>query len=337
MKALIQILFVCMMLPGGIQAATNSNPSSPSSKVSSVDVEWNDTKRGRKLPVKIYYPSLREGPFPVVIFSHGLGGDRNGYSYLGQYWARYGYISVHVQHPGSDSAIWQNSGNLIEMALAAKKAVTDLKNAINRPLDVSFAIDRLLELNGKPQALLRGKIDTNRIAVAGHSFGGFTSMAVAGEVFMLPGGKEAVFRDPRVKAVIEMSAPKSFNSNQLDRVYGQITIPTFHMTGTEDDSPVGETMASERRLSFDHMTRAEEYLLIFQGGDHMVFSGRWGKDDPKDQTFQRYVCWGSLAFLDAYLKGNSKAKAWLADGGFAKELGRLGTLEKKVPSSSGPR
>jgi predicted dienelactone hydrolase len=332
MKLIVQLFFFCLVWPSGTQAAGNYAPASSTYQVSYVDAEWNDTKRARMVPVRIYYPAAKQGPLPVVIFSHGLGGDRNGYSYLGQYWASCGYVSVHLQHSGTDSDIWQNAGNIIEMALATKKAVTDLRNAINRPLDVSFAIDRLTQLNGNPKALLHRKIDINRIAVAGHSFGGFTSLAVAGQLFIMPNGKETVFRDARVKAVIEMSAPKSFNDEQLDRVYGQITIPTFHMTGTRDDSPVGETLASERRLSFDHMIHAEEYLLIFQGGDHMVFSGRWGKDDPKDQTFQRYVCRGSTAFLDAYLKGNTKAKAWLGGGAFEKELGRLGTLEKKMPN-----
>jgi predicted dienelactone hydrolase len=333
MKTIIQWFFLCLVWPGGGQAAETYTPSS-TYRVSHVNAEWNDTQRARKVPVKIYYPASGRGPFPVVIFSHGLGGDRNGYSYLGLYWASCGYISVHLQHPGSDSAIWQNAGNILESALATKSAITDLRNAINRPLDVSFAIDRLTQLNGNPKALLRGKIDTNRIAVAGHSFGGFTSMAVAGQLFIMADGKERGFRDARVKAAIEMSAPKSFNG-QLDRVYSQITIPTFHMTGTQDDSPVGETSAKERRLSFDHMNRAEEYLLTFQDGDHMVFSGRIGKEDPKDETFQRWIRRSSVAFLDGYLKGNSAAKAWLGGGEFAKELGGLGILERKMPKEVG--
>ena len=38
----------------------------------------------------------------MIVFSHGLGGTRDGYEYLGRHWASYGYVSVHLQHKGSD-------------------------------------------------------------------------------------------------------------------------------------------------------------------------------------------------------------------------------------------
>src|SRR5271170_3301939 len=71
--------------------------------------EWFDASRNRKVPVKIYYPNTSDGVFPVIIFSHGLGGSREGYEYLGRHWAACGYVSVHVQHLGSDNRVWQDA------------------------------------------------------------------------------------------------------------------------------------------------------------------------------------------------------------------------------------
>ncbi len=305
-------------------------PPTPSNWVRSVSYGWYDTARARSVPVRIYYPAKLAAPLPVIVFSHGLGGSRDDYAYLGRYWAGCGYIVVHLQHLGSDSSIWQNAPNLLEAGLAFKNAVSDIRNAINRPLDVSFAVDQLLRLNAT-NGLFHAKMDTNSIGIAGHSFGGFTTMAIAGEIFVLPNGQERTFLDRRFKAGIEMSAPKSFNSNRLSYIYGRITIPIFHMTGTLDDSPIGETSAAERRLAFDNMTRAEEYLLNFKGGDHMVFSGRVGEPAPRDDEFQRLICRSSTAFWDAYLKRRPDAKAWLAAGGFEKELAANGSFEKKTP------
>ena len=56
-------------------------------KVASVKYEWRDTARDREVPVKIYYPADCNTPCPVIIFSHGLGGSRDGYEYLGRHWA----------------------------------------------------------------------------------------------------------------------------------------------------------------------------------------------------------------------------------------------------------
>ena len=68
-------------------------PAGPAA-VETVAYDWHDAKRDRRVPVKIYYPKTGNGPFPVIIFSHGLGGSREGYEYLGRHWASWGYVSV---------------------------------------------------------------------------------------------------------------------------------------------------------------------------------------------------------------------------------------------------
>ena len=102
------------------------------------------------------------------------------------------------------------------------------------------------------------------------------------------------------------------------------------MTGTLDDSPIGETKAAERRILFDKTDHAETCLVIFNGADHMTFSGHI-IPRASDAGFQSLICAGSTAFWDAYLRGNAAAKNWLYNGGFAALIGAKGTFEKKLP------
>ena len=289
---------------------------------------WHDAARDRDVPAKIYFPKEGAGPCPVIIFSHGLGGSREHYEYLGRHWAGCGYVSVHLQHVGSDAAWWKGQPPG-EVPKAMLGATLDPRNAANRPKDVSFAIDQLTALNGDAGSPLHGRLDMKRLGVAGHSFGGFTSMAIAGQDF-----GPAQWAEPRVKAVIQMSAPVARPAVR-DRAYAKITTPVFHMTGTRDDSPIGETKADERRIPFDKMTAAETCLVIFKDGDHMIFSGRPGLDAERkkqDAVFQEIICAGSTAYWDARLRDDAAAQAWLMDGGFAQRLGGQGTFETKKPA-----
>jgi predicted dienelactone hydrolase len=276
--------------------------------------------------VKVYYPSDAIGPFPLIIFSHGLGGTREGYEYLGRGWAERGYVCVHVQHAGSDDAVWRHHDD--PMA-SMRRAALDPSNAVNRPRDVSFAIDEALRLNGDAKSPLHGRIDASRIGVAGHSFGAYTALAIAGQSFVLPSGDKSL-RDPRVKAVIAMSAPVSPRRDP-EEAYSPIAVPCFHMTGTKDVSPIGDTKAESRRVPFDHMRLADQYLLTFKDGDHMVFSGRGtgrlGREH--DTPYQAVVLESSTAFWNAYLKGDAEAKRWLTAGGFKERLDERGTFEVK--------
>jgi dienelactone hydrolase len=300
------------------------------SAVETSKFDWQDQKRDRNVPVKIYYPKAGAGPFPVIIFSHGLGGSRDGYEYLGQHWASHGYVSVHVQHLGSDSAVWQDVPPA-ERLKAMQKSTLNLKNATERPRDVSFAIDQLVKLN-QEAGPMQHRLDLDRIGVAGHSFGSFTTLAIAGEVFPTFSGGELSAGDPRVKAAIAMSSPVPRDKSRWDAAFAKIHIPCFHMTGTKDDSPIGDTKAEVRRVPFDHIKGADQFLVTFQGGDHMIFSGRTRGQGggEKDEVFHRLILMSSTAFWDAYLKGDAEAKTWLAGTGFASALKENGKFEKKL-------
>ena len=66
-----------------------------------LDLDWTDSVRKREVPVRLYLPqatALAQGSralAPVVVFSHGIGGSRNGYRYLGQHFAANGVASIH--------------------------------------------------------------------------------------------------------------------------------------------------------------------------------------------------------------------------------------------------
>jgi predicted dienelactone hydrolase len=297
--------------------------------------DWKDASRQRPVPVKIYAPATGPGPFPVIVFSHGLGGSREGYKYLGRHWASYGYVAVHVEHLGSDIAAFTKRprGRLLaNMGADARESMTGPQNAVARPLDVRFVLDRLEKLNqgGSP---LAHRLDLSKIGMAGHSFGAWTTLVVAGQRIgrEVASGSNPSYADPRVKAAIAMSASIPRKGEDFDSAFGAIHIPVLHMTGTLDDSPLGETKAAERRIPYDHIHGADQYLVTFTGGDHMIFSGRLANVSERaarDAVFQDLILQGTTAFWDAYLKGDAAAKSWL-EKGYGAVLGKDGKLEEK--------
>jgi len=341
---LLPMLFVLLQATAAAAPAEDFSADGPH-KVETLTEDWTDAARGgRVVPVKIYYPADLSAPAPVVIFSHGLGGSREGYGYLGDHLASHGYIAVHVTHAGSDNEALRDAfGDAAAGAADAQAVIAALRkvaanpaNVVNRPKDISFAIDQLLEIN-KKEGPLKDRIDREKIGVAGHSFGGYTAIAVAGQTF--PGG--ITFGDKRVKAVVAMSPPvRQPNAKQFE----PITIPVLIMTGTLDESPLGGGGGADERLKvFNMLTGCQRYLLVFEGGDHMVFSGRSANADrvklpgnagdrAKDPEFQAFVKASTLRFFDAYLKGDDAAKRWLtADDGAKAALGSNGTWKHAAP------
>lgn len=245
------------------------------------------------MPVRIYSPATVTNRLPLIVFSHGLGGTREGYRYLGEAWAARGYLVAHVQHPGSDISIFNGPGTPHEKAL---RAVANLEHSHNRPRDISFVLDQLA---GDP------RVNTNAIGVAGHSFGAHTAMALIG---MTVEGQS--HRDPRVKAALTMSVPRPVNPAAL----AAVNTPCLHLTGTHDDSPIFPHMAVDRAYCFHHTNAGDQWLLVLENAHHFTFSDNpvWaGQRIERDPAHQPYIVELGANFFAAYLTGNDAAKSWL--------------------------
>ncbi|MEC7400588.1 MAG: dienelactone hydrolase, partial [Verrucomicrobiota bacterium] len=82
--------------------------------IETLDRTIKDKSRDRSIPLRFYFP-VGTTNSPVILFSHGLGGSRNGCSYLGKHWAGRGYVAVFIQHVGSDESVWKDVGPLRRM------------------------------------------------------------------------------------------------------------------------------------------------------------------------------------------------------------------------------
>ncbi|RYF37578.1 MAG: hypothetical protein EOO25_18915, partial [Comamonadaceae bacterium] len=157
--------------------------------------DWTDAGRQRPVKAKLYLPAQADGPVgpvPLVVFSHGIGGSREGYTYLGKYWAANGFASLHLQHAGSDRNLWQ--GNPLALVSRLQAAAQE-SEAMDRARDLGFALDRLLAGELAP------RIDASRIAVAGHSYGANTTLLVAGAQVQRE-GRGVDFADSRIRAAV---------------------------------------------------------------------------------------------------------------------------------------
>lgn len=323
------------------KAANAAKSNNPNVIVSLQD--WTDPARKRTIPIKIYQPKSA-GPWPVVIFSHGLGGSREAAGYFGEAMAENGYLSMHLQHPGSDSTLWQeafkdgrikiqpgNSQGMKQGLMREMKQGMTGENLRARVDDVKFVLNQLERLNSGAGAW-HGKLDMSKIGCAGHSFGAGTTMAIAGQNFGT-GAKRINEADPRVKAAIYMSPPVNLAGRDAKNIYGSIKIPGMNMTGTEDNSPINNNSAADRLIPYKNINAPDQYQVIFNGGDHAIFGGTQARalgqrDVAKDAQFHELINKLSVAFFDAYLKGDAKQKQWLKQSAAA-YLGKQAEFEFK--------
>lgn len=241
---------------------------------------WFDTERNRKVPAKLYWPKTSHTELiqqtQLLVFSHGLGGSRDGYSYIGRYLAQNGIASLHLQHVGSDRSIW--SAPVYEIPYQLKQAARD-EEAINRAKDFQFGLTQLLNLAPYSQA-----INPQNIAAAGHSYGANTTLLVSGAVVERDGTAISL-KDPRVKMAVVMSSPPFYGADttSTQKILSGITIPTLHITATEDviTVPGYYSKASDRIQIFENMNHPVKNLVVFKEGSHNIFSDRLstgGKD-----------------------------------------------------------
>jgi len=271
-----------------------------------LDLDVVDEGRERTIPVRVWLP-CHDRPAPVILFSHGLGGARDGNAYLGRHWSARGFCVIFLQHAGSDEAVWRDLP-FPERLPALRKAV-NLSTTLDRYRDVPAVLDRLEAWNGEAGGPLAGRLDPARVGIAGHSFGAVTAQGVTGQ---RTADRRMPFTDRRIGAALLMS-PSLPRIGDGQSAFGSIAIPWMIMTGTEDDSPVGNATPASRREVFASLPPGEKYELVLFQGEHQAFGDRVlpGSKRPRDPNHHRVVLALSTAFFDAFLRGDAAARAWL--------------------------
>jgi hypothetical protein len=263
------------------------------------DLDWVDPARGRAVPVKLFWPDVAgTGKVPLVVFSHGIGSARDGYTYLGDYWAKHGIASIHVQHVGSDRALWQ--GNPLTLVSRFQQATSD-DEAVARVRDQRFALDQVLA--GEWGA----RVDRARIVAAGHSYGANTTLMSAG-ARVVRDGKVIELRDPRFSAAIVISAPPFYGDDDFRPILAGITIPTLHVTTADDiiRIPGFGSGVDDRLKVFDAIGGAHKVLAVYRHGTHNVFTDRRYFDSLEVSEQVKHATESlSLAFIDTAYGGSA--------------------------------
>jgi predicted dienelactone hydrolase len=239
-------------------------------RFATLDLDWSDAARQREVPVRLYLP-LDARPSqraPVVVFSHGIGGSRHGYTWLGRHLAASGTASLHLQHVGSDRRLW--SGDVLGMFGRLQGAATEAE-AVARAQDLRFALDMLLASAAAP------RLDERRIAAAGHSYGANTALLASGARIERQ-GRVVPLHDDRVRAAIVISSPPFYGESEPARVLAGVQVPSLHVTATEDVIRIPGFFSGlpDRIAVFDAVGSARKWLAIYDGGSHSMFTDRAG-------------------------------------------------------------
>ncbi|MEM1308598.1 MAG: alpha/beta fold hydrolase, partial [Cyanobacteria bacterium P01_H01_bin.153] len=137
----------------------------------------HDQSRDRTVTAELYQPRVPTSePVPVVVISHGLGADHTSFTDLAQHLASHGFGIILLDNPGISNQ------QLQRLLRGTAKEVVDPEEFINIPQDVSFLLDeleRLNQVNSSPSV----RFNLQQVGMIGHSFGGYTALALAGAEF----------------------------------------------------------------------------------------------------------------------------------------------------------
>ena len=287
----------------------------------------DSSRKDRRVPIKVHHPR-KKGHYPLVIFSHGGGGTWDSHLDQAKDLASHGFVVLCTEHVFSNIVkVRQHArrakGTLRQRILwGMRRTTTDPKAVLERPQDIRFAIDRAIEWSRK-HPKLKGRIDTDRIAVAGHSYGAYTVLVACGARPILdhldppvePGkGMTGDLSDPRITIGIAFSPQGLGTSRFGTESFRSIDRPLLCFSGTQDEQ-LGHDMslqpARNRLKGFELMPAGDKYLLWLENADHLCFTA-----SPKDHLLpskarpdaQRIAREMTRLFCDYYLKGNKEAK-----------------------------
>ncbi|MFG1915437.1 alpha/beta hydrolase family protein [Micromonospora sp. NPDC048898] len=236
---------------------------------------------GRALPTTLWYPAAgesggaarrsataAEGRFPVVMFSHGLGGRPDDYATLLTRWAAAGFVVAAPTFPHTSAG---GDNNVLDV--------------LNQPADVSYALDQVLALDGTAGDSLRGRLDGERVAAAGHSAGGVTTI-----------GLFTASRDKRLDAGVVFAG----TALGVGTAFAGASAPQLFVHGELDE--VVDYAAG--KAAYDKVPWPKA-MLSLPRGDH-------GRTMLRDKAALRVVSDTSVEFLRWSLYGDPAAKKRIA-------------------------
>lgn len=215
---------------------------------------------GRRIEVTVWYPK-GERRFPLVLFSHGLGGRPSDYAELLREWAAAGFVVAAPAYPRTNG----------------DAADRDPLDVLNQPADASAVIDRVLGLDRRAGDPLRGRLATDRIAAAGHSAGGITTV-----------GLFTRDRDPRLDAGIVLAG----SSLGMGTGFRGGAAPQLFVHGERDDV----VSYAAGKAAYDAVPWPKA-LLSLPEGDHLLRTGgdSWGVVADATVDFLRFTLYGDAA------------------------------------------
>ena len=282
------------------------------------------------LPTDLYLP---EGDtLPLVVASHGLGGDRTTLAYLGEHLASHGFAVAIVEHPGSSD---EQIGALLSGEVGE---VVESEEMVRRPLDIQTL---LTELEAQRDPALRGRLDFQHVGVLGQSMGAYTTLALAGATVDLDTLEQSC--PPQIKQLnlslllqcLVPSLPQPLPELQDDRVkaaiainpldsavfgptgMGNIEVPIMVVSGSSDT--VTPALPEQIR-PFTWLESPERYLMLMDGGTHFSTihnsqtSGLTLPEEaigPDPELAQDYVKAMGVAFLKTYLAEDTTYRQYL--------------------------
>lgn len=252
-----------------------------------VDTRQLRLSRGadRPLPVTIWYPEASAGRFPVILFSHGLTGTPRDYEPLLEHWASAGFVIAAPAYPHTSRGAER----------------LDALDVLNQPADATYVLNEVLKLDRRSGDALRGRLATDRLAAAGHSAGGITTI-----------GLFSVARDERLDAGVVLAG----SALGVGLGFTGPPAPLLFVHGQQDSV----VSYASGKAAYDSVPWPKA-LLTLPDGDHGQSLLRGG-----NRAFD-VVAGSTLDFWRWSLYGDADAKRRLPDDA---EAGGLGRLEDKL-------
>ncbi|MFD5825759.1 alpha/beta hydrolase family protein, partial [Lentzea sp. NPDC060358] len=242
-------------------------PAFPSSILSVKPVVLPAPDRGDDLQVRVSAPASGTG-LPIIVFAHGFSQSMSSYDPLVDFWAGNGFVVV--QPTFLDSVTLGLTPDDPRHPEIARFRVEDVQRVID-DLDVVLAA-----VPG-----LSDRVDRDRLAVAGHSWGGQTaSLLLGARVLDADGEPGPDLTDPRVKAGV-LFATTGFGGDDLTPFakenfgafmspdFAQLNTPFLAVAGDADQSMLS-TRGPDWFTDVYHHAPGARGLLTLAGGEHSL-------------------------------------------------------------------